>query len=389
MSLLFRRQEQRAISYQDLWGSGADVRSVSADSVSRAARVVPVYAAWRLLADSVASLTLRAYRQGSDGTRQQLSAQPQLCTAPTAHGSVFDWKQRAVMSLLSKGNTVGYITQRDGRGTATMVEWLNVDRVELMDNHIDPPRWFYDGRPLNPLDVVHIPAMQSPDCLWGISPLKAFMTVFETGLSAQESARDWFVNGALPSVHFKNTAQTLSADEARFAKDRYREAVRGREALATGSDWEVIPVGLPADEQRFIEQQRMTATQVASIYGIPPEMIGGETGSNLTYSTVEQNTLNFVTYALRPWVVRLETALSALLPQPQYVRFNTDSLIRTDTLTRMQAHEIALRTGLETNDEARAIEDRPPLTDAERTRWLNDYRPSPSAPATRGTAPEA
>jgi hypothetical protein len=41
----------------------------------------------------------------------------------------------------------------------------------------------------------------------------------------------------------------------------------------------------------------------------------------------------------------------------------------------MQAHEIALRIGLETQDEGRAIEDRPPLTEAERQQWLDAFGP--------------
>jgi hypothetical protein len=55
-----------------------------------------------------------------------------------------------------------------------------------------------------------------------------------------------------------------------------------------------------------------------------------------------------------------------------------DAGIRADTLTRMQAHEIALRTGIETQDEARAVEDKPPLTPDEAAAWLNAYRPTQS-----------
>jgi phage portal protein BeeE len=91
-------------------------------------------------------------------------------------------------------------------------------------------------------------------------------------------------------------------------------------------------------------------------------MIGGETGTSLTYSTVELNSLNFVTYTLRPWLVRLEEALSAVMPQPQFCRFNVDALLRADTLTRYQAHEIAIRSGFLTTDEVRLMEDRKPLT---------------------------
>ena len=47
--------------------------------------------------------------------------------------------------------------------------------------------------------------------------------------------------------------------------------------------------------------------------------------------------------ALRPWLVRLEVALSALLSSTTTVKFNAAALVRTDLLTRYQAHESAIR----------------------------------------------
>ena len=58
-----------------------------------------------------------------------------------------------------------------------------------------------------------------------------------------------------------------------------------------------------------------------------------------------------------------------------------DALIRPDIMARMQAHEIGLRTGMETIGEGRALEDKPPLTPDEINEWQNLYRKS-AAPAT-------
>lgn len=376
MSLLFgRRAESRAISYNDIWATGGDITTLSVSTIDQAMRLVPVYAAWRLIADQGASLPLRAYRRAADGSKQMLPSQPGMLTAPALYGSVYDWKQRVLLSLLSRGNAFGYVMQRDGNGVPTVIEWLNPDKCDVDQANLARPRWFYEGGEIAARDMIHIPALVQPGQVLGVSPLKAFKLTFETGTSAQQTARDWFANGAIPSAHLKNTAQTVTPEYADIAKTRYKASVKGRDVLVTGSDWELRTIGVPADEARFIETLKLTATQVASIYGIPPEMIGGETGSSMTYSTVEQNSLNFVTYSLRPWLVRIEEALSALLPQPQYVKFNIDALVRSDLLTRMQAHEIALRIGLETQDEGRAIEDRPPLTDAERQQWINGFRP--------------
>jgi len=84
------------------------------------------------------------------------------------------------------------------------------------------------------------------------------------------------------------------------------------------------------------------------------------------------------------WLIQIEQALTRVAPGRRYVQFNMDANIRPDTLTRMQAHEIALRTGIETIDEAREIEDKPPLSDVERAEWLAVHGPQQaSVPATR------
>lgn len=87
---------------------------------------------------------------------------------------------------------------------------------------------------------------------------------------------------------------------------------------------------------------QLTATQIAVIYGIPPEMIGGQAGGSLTYNTVSSNALNFLTFSLRPWLFRIESALSNLFPRGQFVRFDTSELLRTDPLTKAQIDQMNL-----------------------------------------------
>ena len=72
---------------------------------------------------------------------------------------------------------------------------------------------------------------------------------------------------------------------------------------------------------------------------------------------------------------------TAALPKPEYVKFNVDSLIRADTKTRYEVHQIARTIGLNNVDEIRAIEDMDPLPDGQG----QDYSPIKAAPTT--TAP--
>jgi HK97 family phage portal protein len=112
---------------------------------------------------------------------------------------------------------------------------------------------------------------------------------------------------------------------------------------------------------QFLNTQRLTVQQICRIYGVPPEMIAADSGNSLTYANVEQRHLSLLKYAVGPWLVHLETALTDLVPRGAYVKFNAGGLLCTDLTTRYESYEIALRAGFLTVAEVRELEDREPL----------------------------
>ena len=69
--------------------------------------------------------------------------------------------------------------------------------------------------------------------------------------------------------------------------------------------------------------------------------------------------MQLIRWSLTPWLTRVEQAMSDLLPRGQYAKFNLDSLLRGDTLSRYQAHKIGIDAGFLSVDEVRQIEDKP------------------------------
>ena len=53
--------------------------------------------------------------------------------------------------------------------------------------------------------------------------------------------------------------------------------------------------------------------------------------------------------------------MTALLPSPQYVKFNQDALLQSTTLARYEAHRSALENRWRTVNEIRDIEELPPV----------------------------
>lgn len=340
------------------WIAGGPNRSrVTAD---RALTLIPFFACVRLLADQVASLPLQPYRSTGD-VRTPMSTDPQLLQSPATRGTLFDWKYRCVVSLAIRGNAYGLVLETDGFGFPIRIEWLNPDDVHVDESQPTMPVYYWQGQRVPSEQIVHIPWFAQPGSVKSLSPVAAFAKTLGVGLSATDYGETWFENGGQPPATFKNSEKTVTADEAETITSRLVAKIRSGKPLVYGADWDYNALSVTPSESQFIETMKLNATQIAAIFGIPPEMVGGESGSPMTYQNVEQQSLNFVTFTLRPWLVRIESVLSGLLPERQYVRFNVDAMVRADLKTRYEAHHLALTDGWKSKDEIRAIEDLAPL----------------------------
>lgn len=383
MSLFRTTVENRDLS--DSGGRFGRYLSPSFGAGSKAAlSVVPVYSATSLIADSLAILPLTGY-EFTGGKRARIDPQPGLCSDP--HPSEIytrvEWLHQFATSFLLRGNAYGIITALDGNGIPSKVAWLNPDNVRVDESRSDVVYLHHEKR-IDPATLLHVPWYPQPGSVVGLSPIERFRAQLETGNAAVEYGRSWFRNGSMPSGHLKYSGNvghgTLNDEQAQRVKARFKAAVAGNDLFVSGTDWDWTALSVKPDDAAFIQTLKATANQVAAIYRVSPEDIGGEAGSSLTYATVELNQIKFQTRALQPIFTRLEHHLSRLLPANQYVKFNPDAIVRTDLKTRMEAHAIALKAGIETQDEGRALEDKEPLTPAEQKLWLQMYggtKPTP------------
>lgn len=378
MSLLFRRVEERSISFQDVWGSGADT-PLRAGSVQAALRLGPVYAATSLIADQLATSPWSVY-QKSAGIPKKLDTQPRLVTDPGTDGlDLYSWKFQAAASVLLQGNAYGYILTTDRFQAPATVAWLKPDEVEI-DETDGPAKFYWNGRLIPRERLLHIPGYVLPGSVKGLSPIGLFRAQIETGMEAQAFGKKFFRRGTVPSGFLKNTAKTITAEQAQTAKSRFVASVSSAEPFVSGSDWDYTAITLPAGDASFLTGIKATANQIAAVYRVAPEDVGGESnGSSLTYKNLEQDQIKFAVRTLQPWSTRFESVFNRHFVAGQYLKFNLDAAARSDLKTRYEAHQIAIGAGFETIDEARALEEREPLTPEE----LETYKTisSPIKPA--------
>jgi phage portal protein BeeE len=124
---------------------------------------------------------------------------------------------------------------------------------------------------------------------------------------------------------------------------------------------------------QLVELMRLSAWEIALIYGIPPYKLAISMGYNNTYANIESASIDYVQDALLPWSRRIESAFDAVFPRGTSLKLNLDGLRRADTKTRFESYSIALTGGWMTTDEVRGLEDLPPLpaTEAAETEERN------------------
>lgn len=341
--------------------------------------------AWRastLLADLLGSVPWNAYRQRGTNPVEKLDPTPPLLEQPCPPDTRVSTLSAMALDLIWHGNAIALIAARgsDGWPTALLpvpAEQVQVKRAEEWDDVPLPVgsvvygignRWYSSD------DVLHVKGPCRPGALRGMGVLENHLSASLT-LASELADHSRNVNGAgVPTGVLKLSDPAANEETARAAKAGWLKSQRERTVgvLGPGIDYETVAWN--PTETQLLEARKFSLHELCLIFGVPLSFLGVEQASR-TYSNVEQEGLNLIKFSLGGHLARFEQALSLLLPRGTDAKANLDSVLRADTLARYQAHEIGIRSGFLTRDEARSLEDRPPLTPAQR----RELTPSPAA----------
>lgn len=351
----------------ELGGLGSAGRLVSE---ATALAHIDVYKCVTLIADAVSMMPFKAFRNVA-GVRTPLERQPQLVVQANPEMSNFDLKQRIMIPLLTSGNTYNAITLRNPRGEPQFITPIHPSEVRRVyrDTTRADRAITYDLRSGARMthfafggDMVHFPGAIRPGELQGISPIAAGRDGISLGMAAEEFGSRWFRDGAHPMGALE-TEQDLEDDDAKDVLASWMKAHGSRSRLPAvldnGLKWNQITVS--PDESQFIETRRLQGAQIAGLYRVPPHMVA-DTDRNTSWgSGIEEQGIGFVVYTLGPWISRLETALSSLLPRGQFIKFNMNQLLRGRQKDRFMSYAIGRQWGWLSVNDIRQLEDLPPV----------------------------
>ncbi len=316
--------------------------------------ILSIPAAYRciqIISDSIASLPIQAFRGG-----KQIDT-PDILRQPDPAETRVDTVSSICTSVLIDGNAYAVLGNRDSLGYPRSLAVLAPSAV-FVSPEAGQVVYRVGGQQYAAEDILHIRGLTLPGHTVGLGPLAMQRRTMGLAIAGEDYAGELYTTGAMPNGVI--TADTeLSKAESEDLKNAFVAAHGGRQrspaVLSGGVGYQAL--SFSASDLELLESRRFNAQVVATVFGVPGFLIGVGSADSKTYSNVQQDTQLFASYTLRPWLSRIEAALSQLLPRGQSAKFNLDGLLRSDTMLRYSAHEVGLRAGFLTVDEVRALED--------------------------------
>jgi len=375
---LFNTNEQRAISYQSIWGAGGDLfgqRTEAGAPIDQltSMRISAFYACVLLISDTISTLPIDSFvRRGNN--RIAYRPKPEWVEQPDVELLRSEHYQQVLVSLLLDGNAFVRIF-RDNGGDVVNLVCLDPLRVTVRRNtrtrEIEYVVDLDENNVVRASDMLHISEIRRPQQLRGLSRVSELKDNLGLASALQSFAARYFGQGATVAGIIE-TPIKLTKEQAMDLRDGFDNAHRGYTrahktgVLDAGAKYQKI--GSSPNEAQMIEARKLAIEEIARMFRVPPHMIGITSAGAMSYASVEQNNINFVVHTLRPYISKLEHAYSRLLPSEAFIHFNVDGLLRGDYQTRIQGYSVGIQAGFYSTNDIRRLEDLPPVEDGDQFR---------------------
>ena len=282
-----------------------------------------------------------------------------------------------VLSKLSRGNT--YVLKvRDQRNVVVALHVLDPNRVQPLV--ADDGSVFYRLQSDNLAeleDEIVVPAREIIhdrfNCLF--HPLVGTPPVFASGLSsmlglnAQKTSALLFENASVPGGLLTAPGEVSEVEEKRIKEEweqRFSRANLGRVAVLTGG-MKYEKMAMTNVEGQMIEQLKWSAEVVCSVYHVPPYKIG--VGALPSYNNVQALNVEYYSQGLQSHIEEIEELCDAALGigwgEGLGTEFDTETLLRMDSITQTTVIRDAVGAGVMSPNEGRSKFDLKPVKGGE------------------------
>jgi len=330
--------------------------------------ITAVYAAVRVISETVSSLPLKVYKKTPEGREEYRDNNlwKLLHDTPNREMSSYTFREVLTGMALTHGNGFAEIV-RDGSGRPVEL-WPMLPgyvTIEVVDNRIV---YIFNGAAgsiyFEADQVFHIKNF-STDGIIGKSPIRLAREALGLSVAAERMGGERFANSSHPGGVLEHPGK-LSPEGLENLRKSWEALHKG-----TGNSSRVAVleegmrfnnISIPSDDAQWIETRKFQISEIARMYRVPPHTIGDLERS--TFSNIESQQISFYRDTLLPWLTRWEQEIQRKLIPDQdalYAEHNVDGIMRGDTEARYQSYKVARESGILSVNEIRMRENLNPI----------------------------
>ena len=388
MSLLDRLRRARAYSRPRVRSEpldSADIRRVShARADVTIARSEAIYAAVSRISNTIAQLPLHLYKGWEIQADNPLE---RLCRyAPNDNMTAYQFQQAMEVYRNTEGNSYALIVPRDDGVTPDHLEVQDASQVDIARD-ADTGDIYYDLPTNTPGARMRVHNSRvialhhaSGNGQRGVRPLDVLRGTLDYDAQIKEFSVQQLsgVNSGViltvPGVGLSEQKKDNVIQQFLASYKRSQGRVLVLEGGMTATTLSQSPV-----DARVLDVERITRNRVATVYNIPPHMLGDY--SDTSYSTAEQTMREYLDLTIMPIAVMWEQEYNRklltwdMLRQGYCFRFDLRALSRADTATTSEMYQRAIRGGWMSINEVRAGEGLPPMAEGDTLLASKDLSP--------------
>jgi HK97 family phage portal protein len=351
--------------------SSSVISGTRAITLDHAMQLSAVWACVKLLVETIGTLPLFVYRDLSLG-RRELARDHELWhllnKRPNQRMTRVEFWECMMFNLVLRGNAYARL-DRNQQGQVVAMWPLMADQIDvavekngelLYTYHIDQNLAVIAEK-----NMLHIKLFGNGTV--GLSVLEYARSSLGLTIHTEQHATRLFSDGGKPTGVLM-IDQVLSDSQRQAVKKNFKEMREGNtnELIVLEANMKYQQISLSPVDMQMFEQRRFSIEDIARWFGVPSVLIN-DTAKTTTWGTgVSQIVEGFYKLGVRPYLVRIEQAITQRLmtaaQRTQYTpEFNIDALLRASYKERMEGHAIAIRSGIRTPNEARQLENDPPL----------------------------
>lgn len=342
-----------------------------------ALQIAAVWACIRLIAETISTLPLLVYRSAPDGGRTVAKDHPLyelLHDSPHYDYTAVEFWEGVAASLCLRGNATAeklYITPRSASNPyprTIALQPLSFDQVEVFrtDSGARRYRFHENGRRPREIaeeDMFHVRGFGNGGDV-GLSPISyARETLFTTRQANHAAAKLYGSN--LRHEGVLEMDQVMKPEQRADAKANILDPILAGGSGILEGGMKFNGLTMSAKDAQMLETMSFQIEEICRWFRVPPFMVGHTQKSTSWGTGLEQQNLGFLTYALRPYLSRIEQSIRRSLMSPierksLIAEFKVEGLLRADTQTRVASYATGVQNGIYTRDEVRGWENLPP-----------------------------